>query len=170
MGRRPAGGGRARSARYTKTTTLASSGDAISGNAAIDYAPGAAPPWNIALGLQYSFSALQHDGFVRLDWEYASRNPWLAAVQDPNSSQYNPYSRTLPGIQFASLRLGTNFGNWSVAAFVDNLFDTRTTLNYALVQNDLGNVDANGNPQLRPQQNSFAYRPRTVGINVNFRN
>ena len=27
--------------------------------------------------------ALDHDAFVRADWEYTSRNPWLAPVQDP---------------------------------------------------------------------------------------
>jgi len=43
---------------------------------------GANPPWNISLGPQYSFPIAGRDAFVRLDWEYASRNPWLSSLQD----------------------------------------------------------------------------------------
>jgi iron complex outermembrane recepter protein len=152
------------SARYTKDTPKASSGDAISGEAGINYSPGTNPPWNAAVGAQYNFSAAAHDAFVRFDWEYASRNPWLAAVQNPNNAtQFNPYSYTLPSTKFASLRFGVTLGGWAVAAFVDNLFDTRTTLNYALVQNDPGN------PALNPQENRFTYRPRTFGLTAAYR-
>ena len=41
------------------------------------------PPWTVALGVEYNFKLGQRDAFVRADWEYESRNPWLAAVQDP---------------------------------------------------------------------------------------
>ena len=56
--------------------------------------PGTNPPWSIAIGPQYNFRAFEHDAFVRADWEYTSRNPWLAPVQDPRSSQYDPVTRT----------------------------------------------------------------------------
>ena len=141
-------------------------GDAISGEAAINYSPGTNPPWNVAVGPQYKFQALGHDAFVRADWEYSSRNPWKAAVQDPTTSQYDPYSYTLPATSFTSLRAGVSFSGWQLAAFVDNLFDSHTTLNYALGQNDAYNP--NGSPT--PQQNAYTYRPRTVGITATFRN
>jgi iron complex outermembrane receptor protein len=162
------------SARYTASTPpprprLASAGDAISGEAAIDYAPGTNPPWTVALGTQYNFTAAGHDSFVRLDWEYASRNNWLAAVQDPASVQYQFNSYGLSATTFASLRAGVTLGNVSVAAFVDNLFDSHTITTYAL-----GQVDAN-NPAFSPtgpwsvQQNAFSFRPRTVGITATYR-
>ncbi len=48
------------SARFTKTSkgNLAMAGDAISGEAAINYAPGTNPPWTVAIGPQYSFKAI----------------------------------------------------------------------------------------------------------------
>ena len=121
-------------ARFTASTTapnplpagwqpLVTKGDAISGEAAINYSPGTNPPWNVAVGPQYKFQALGHDAFV-------------------------------------------SFSGWQLAAFVDNLFDSHTTLNYALGQNDAYNP--NGSPT--PQQNAYTYRPRTVGITATFRN
>ena len=149
------------SARYSKSSSIVTAGNAIAGEAAINFSPGTNPPWNVAVGPQYSFPIAGHDAFVRLDWEYASRNPWLAAVQDPqNTSQYNPFSYTLPGTSFTSMRAGIKLGDWQVAAFVDNLFDSHPVLNYALVQND--NNNPGGRPP--PQENDFTFRPRTVGI------
>ena len=64
---------------------LASRGDAISGQAAINYAPGTNAPFTTALGAQYNFQLASHDAYIRGDWEYEARNHWLAAVQDPNN-------------------------------------------------------------------------------------
>lgn len=149
------------SARYSKSTGVSTAGDAVSGSAAINYSPGTSAPWTAAVGPQYTFPVAGRDAFVRLDWEYTSRNPWLASVQDPaNVTQFNQYSYTLPATSFMSLRGGVKLGNWQVSAFVDNLLDAHPVLNYALVQNDYNNP--NGPPA--PQQNAFTYRPRTVGI------
>ncbi len=165
-------------ARYSKTSVsptsaLAQAGDAISGEAAINYSPGTNAPWNVATGAQYNFTAAGFDSFVRFDWEYASRNPWLAAVQDPaNTTQFNPNSTTLPATSFASLRAGVNLRSWSVNMFVDNLFDSRTTLNYALVQTDINapSYAANTPPLATSvQQNRFTFRPRTIGITATYR-
>jgi iron complex outermembrane recepter protein len=161
------------SARFTKTSTgnLSENGDAISGEAAINYSPGTNPPWSIAVGPQYDFKAFEHDAFVRADWEYTSRNPWLAPVQDPNSSQFNPNSYTLPSTSFTSLRAGVKLGSWQVSLFCDNLFDSHTVLNYAQVQLDSFNPSyiANPNAPTSVQQNNFTYRPRTIGITGTFK-
>ena len=162
-------------ARFTKNSphaNLAAAGDAISGEAAINYAPGTNPPWNIAIGPQYKFQAMGHEAFVRVDWEYASRNPWLAAVQDPTTNQYDPFSYTLPATRFTSLRGGVSFGSWQVSAFVDNLFDSHTTLNYALGQNDYNYPSLPGalpGPPAGPQQNAYTFRPRTIGLTATMR-
>ena len=161
------------SARFTKTSlgNRAVNGDAISGEAAINYSPGTNPPWTIAVGPQYDFRAFDHDAFVRADWEYTSRNPWLAPVQDQNSSQFNPNAFTLPATSFTSLRAGVKLGNWQVSAFCDNLFDSHTLLNYAQVQLDAFNPSYIANPTAPTsvQQNNFTYRPRTFGITATFR-
>jgi outer membrane receptor protein involved in Fe transport len=154
-------------ARYTKDSFASSNGDAISGEAAINYSPGTNAPWNIAVGPQYSFPVAGHDAFVRLDWEYTSRNPWLASVQDPNNeNQYNQgYSYTLPATSFTSLRAGVKLGSWQISAFVDNLFDTHTITNYALGQLDYNNPSG----PVSPQENDFTFRPRTFGVTATFR-
>ena len=163
------------SARYVKDSRggLALSGDAISGEAAINYSPGTNAPWTVAIGPQYSFAVAGHDAFVRLDWEYSSRNPWLAAVQDPASAQYNPNSTTLPATTFASLRGGMTFGNLQLALFVDNLMNTHTITNYAQVQWDANNpayYNAGGMPMPSSvQQNNYTYRPRTIGLTATFK-
>ena len=156
-------------ARFKKDATLdpsnpplVRSGDAIAGNAAINFAPGLNPPWTVSLGAEYRFKPLQHDAFVRLDWEYESMNPWPSPLQDPGTSQYNPATYTLGGQKFASLRAGVNLGDWLVSAFIDNLFDSKATTNYALSQADTYN------PVYSPtvQENRFTFRPRTAGVTV----
>jgi outer membrane receptor protein involved in Fe transport len=161
------------SARFTKNSAggLSLAGDAISGEAAINYSPGTNPPWSLAVGPQYDFKAFEHEAFVRADWEYSSRNPWLAPVQDPNSAQYNPNAYTLPATSFTSLRAGVKLGGWQVSLFCDNLFDSHTLLNYAQVQLDSFNPSylANPNAPTSVQQNNFTYRPRTIGITGTFK-
>jgi hypothetical protein len=112
---------------------------------------------------------VDHDAFVRLDWEYASRNPWLAAVQDPRSSQYNSNSFTLPSTSFFSLRAGVKLGGFQVSAFCDNLLDSHTLINYAQVQPDTYNPSYNPNLPNSVQQNDFTFRPRTIGVTVTYR-
>ena len=156
-------------ARFTADSLggLALRGEAIAGNAAINYAPGTSPPWSIAAGPQYAFKAFEHDAFVRLDWEYTSRNPWLAPVQDPrNSAQYEyGYSYTLPSTSFTSARAGMKFGNWNISAFCDNLFDAHPVVNYAQTQVD--GFNPSGPPT--PQENDFTFRPRTFGVTATFK-
>ncbi len=161
------------SARYTANSTppaagalpLALNGDAISGQAAIDYAPGTNPPWTVSVGPEYRFSIAQHDAFVRLDYTYESRNPWLAAVQDPGSSQYIPGSYTLPATNFLTLRAGINIGEWQISPFIDNVLNTHTVTNFALGQLDPYNPA--GSPS--QQQNAYTFRPFTAGVTVTWR-
>jgi iron complex outermembrane recepter protein len=134
-------------------------GDAITGQEGINYAPGTTPPWTVAVGLQYNFKLAARDTFVRADWQYESRSPWLAAVQDPNAGAvYNSgFSYTYPSTKFASLRAGMSFGDLQLTAFCDNLFDSHTTTNYILGQTDA---------TFTPQQNTYTYRPRTFGLTL----
>jgi hypothetical protein len=106
-----------------------------------------------------------------MDWQYAARNNWLAGVQDPATVQYSPETYTLPSTSFASARGGLNFGNWQVAVFCDNLFDSRTTINYQLSQADANSpaYAANPNAVQSVQENTYTWRPRTIGITATFR-
>jgi outer membrane receptor protein involved in Fe transport len=167
-------------ARFTKDSPLVNSvgqplvrsGNAISGQAAINGAPGTTPPWDIALGAEYRFHPWQHEAFVRVDWTYQSKNPWLAAIQDPKTAQYvvgqTPAVYTPPATSFTSLRAGVTLGDWQVSAFMDNVFDSHTVLNYQMSQFD-SYAYALGIPAPTVQQNQYTYRPRTVGITAIWR-
>ena len=139
----------------------ASDGNAISGQAAIDYAPGTNPPFTVALGAEYGFQLAQHDAFARADWTYQSRNPWPSYLQDPrNAATYNPFTYTLPSTSFTTVRAGIYLGEWQISLFVDNLFGSARVTNYALGQ-------PSGAPTV--QENDYTYRPRTFGINANWK-
>ena len=158
---------------------LALDGDAISGQEATEYAPGTNPPWTIAIGPQYDFKLADKKAFVRADFTFESRNPWLAAVQDPRSLQCNGpaaspaqaaaglycssvYSYTLPSHSELQMRAGVNLGNWLVAVFCENCLNSHTVLDYQLGQLDPYNPA--GSPT--PQQNQYTYRPLTVGVSA----
>jgi Outer membrane receptor proteins, mostly Fe transport len=150
----------------TPCSPLANDGDAISGQASINLSPGLNAPWTVAFGAQYAFTVASQPAFVRLDYQYASRNDWPATLQDPNSSQYNPDTYTLPETNFVQLRGGVTLGNWSLALFVDNLFDSHTVVNYQLTQRDPYTGDY---PAPTPQENRYTFRPRTIGLTASFR-
>jgi hypothetical protein len=168
-------------ARYTQAAcppggcsygVLANVGDAISGEASTEFSPGLNPPWTASLGLEFGFKAADHPAYLRLDYEYEARNNWLAALQDPNSLQFNPLqgsttvssTYTLPGTVFASLRAGLSLNAWSLALFVDNLFDSHAVTNYQLAQQDAYNPTP---PTV--QQNAYTFRPRTFGLTATYR-
>src|SRR5262249_10851816 len=74
--------------------------------------PGA--PFTFSVGAEYKFTLLEHESFVRMDFEYQSRNHWPSARQDANTAQYSPFNYTLSATKFASARAGMKFGGWSV--------------------------------------------------------
>jgi outer membrane receptor protein involved in Fe transport len=160
------------SLRNSAGLPLVRDGDAISGQAAINSSPGTNPPWTVALGAEYRFHPMQHEAFVRVDWEYQSKNPWLAALQDPNTAQFIPSqvpaSYSLPATSLTSLRAGLVLGDWQVSGFVDNLFDSRTIVNYSLGQTDTY-AAALGAAVPTTQQNVYSLHPRTVGLTATWR-
>jgi len=157
-------------ARYTKDSRLVPSeeppvvrsGDAITGQSA---QPGA--PYTATIGLEYKFSVLDHESFIRVDDEYEGRAKWPSPGQDgtpavPNTQQYDSANYVLSSTNFASARAGMNFGGFQVAAFVDNLADTHTVTNYNWT------IDYGGGPASRLQR-QFTFRPRTVGLSFTYR-
>ena len=117
------------------------------------------PPWTVSLGLQYNFKLADRDTFLRADWEYQSRSPWLANVQDPKAGAvyFYGYSYTYPSTKYTSLRAGMSFGDVQLTAFCENLFDAHPVTNYILGQTD---------GSFSPQQNTYTFRPRTFGLNL----
>jgi iron complex outermembrane receptor protein len=152
-------------ARYTQesrlspgeTKPIVANGDAVTGQSG---QPGA--PATASIGLEYRFNVFSHQSFVRADYEYEGRAKWASPQQDPMSQQYDSANYVLSSTSFASLRSGMTFGEWQVAAFVDNLTDTHAVTNY----------EWSINPQVAGTsrlQRDFTFRPRTVGLSLTYR-
>ena len=166
-------------ARFVKDSknNLALNGDAISGQEAINGAPGTSPPWTVSAGAQYNFKLGERDAFARLDYEFTSRNPWLAPVQDPNSKQYTQntlynISPSLPSTRFLQFRSGMTLGDWQVSLFVDNVLNSHPVTNYERVFTDSYNPAQFTTPPTAvpgPQYNYYTFRPLTVGLSATFR-
>ena len=162
------------SARYTSdslpsstsppgTTPIVAKGDAISGQAGGDTGIAGAP-WTVSAGLQYAFTAFGHESFARLDYQYQAKARWPTAAQDPNTSQYDPFMYTPAATSFVSARLGSSFGRWNAAAFIDNLFDTHTTFDYSHTV-----VDSGAPFTMLPLYRNYTFRPRTLGMTLTYR-
>jgi outer membrane receptor protein involved in Fe transport len=175
-------------ARYTTTTYLGvtptnpvaaaaagiypvvRAGDAIAGPNGIGTGY-SIPPYSISLGAEYKFRPFGYESFVRGDWEYIAGDKWPHPSQDgtpgsPNTSSYDSTALPTERQSFASLRAGTKVGDWAFQAFVDNLTDSHTILNY---NHQTPSTDSNGNLLASPAYRYISYRPRTFGIDVYFR-
>jgi outer membrane receptor protein involved in Fe transport len=163
-------------ARYTTSTYIGpvktglpvvESGDAIAGPNGIGTGY-SIPPYSISVGAQYKFRPFGYESFVRADWEYLAGDKWEHPAQDPNTSSYDPTSLPTERESFVSLRAGTKVGNWGFQAFVDNLTDSHTILNY---NHQTNTYDATGSYLLAsPAYRYITYRPRTFGLDFTFRN
>jgi outer membrane receptor protein involved in Fe transport len=157
------------SARYTQDSRLSpteavpvvANGDAIVAQSSETGAGQPTAPVTVAAGLEYRFSVLAHESFVRVDYEYQGRAKWASAGQDPGTLQFDPANYPLAGTSLTSLRAGMQFGQWSLAAFCDNLTNTHalTDFNWTINPGD-------GSSRL---QREYTFRPRTIGITAIFR-
>jgi len=140
----------------TPSHLIAPAGDAVEGQA---YGP--APPWTVALGAQYDFTALDRKSFVRLDYEYWGHSNKLSPTEDPRTATFVG-AFTTPAYSWVTARAGMTFGNWSVSAFVDNVFNTHPQI---LDSSDAFSVLDPFNPNPPSQLiTSYTLRPRTTGL------
>jgi iron complex outermembrane recepter protein len=156
-------------ARYTQdskfsaaqTSPIVANGDAIAGQSSETGGGRPSPPFTASIGLQYKFTAFDHESFLRADDEYQGRPKWLPPSQDPNTLQFDAAHFTLPATNFLSLRGGMNFGEFSVETFIDNLTDTHALTDY--------NFTINYGPGNNRLRRDFTFRPRTFGVTFIYR-
>ena len=132
---------------------------AAKGNAIVGQGGQPGAPVTASLGLEYKFEAFGHESFVRGDWEYQGKAKWASPGQDPGSLQYDPANYILPSTNFVTARFGVEAGDWQIALFVDNLFDTRTVTNYNW-------TIASAPTRL---ERDWTYRPRTIGLTFTYK-
>lgn len=114
-------------------------------------------PWTVALGAEYDFSAFGRDGFIRADYEFASRDDRLTPQRQPGSGTYDPHLVPDPATNFVSMRAGTTIGDWDFALFMENVLDAHPQL------------DLNHQDQYTELYEATTFRPRTTGIAINYR-
>jgi iron complex outermembrane receptor protein len=141
------------------------------------------PPWTATLGAEYKFAVLEHESFLRLDYEYIAADKYNHSTLEgtpasvaadgtvtswvPRTSTYDPVAFPQGRQSFASARLGTNLGDWAVSLFVDNLTDSHTIINYNH-QTDFKD-STTGVLFASPAFRYITYRPRTFGLTVTLR-
>jgi len=148
---------------------LVVAGDAVAGPNGIGTGY-SIPPYQGAVGLEYKFKVAEQEAFLRGDYEYKAGDKWKDAAEDPRTSGYDPTSFPLGAQKFASLRAGTNIGDWALSLFCDNVTDSHTILNF----NHQTNSYDTSPPSIAgllasPAYRYISYRPRTFGITVTFR-
>jgi iron complex outermembrane recepter protein len=165
-------------ARYSTTalpgplsnTPLVASGDAITGRSG-----NPAAPWTMTLGVEYRFLVGGRDSYMRVDAEHYTKNNRPTAAEDPATVQFGtcstltgsqiPCTITPPAFTFVSARLGTQLGDWSVSAFVDNLLNAHPVLDYNYQPTD----GFGPQPAASPLYRYITYRPRTIGLTLTYR-
>ncbi len=116
------------------------------------------PPWTVTLGAQYDFTLYDRAGYVRADYEYNSQRTKPIAAEDPvATASFDPGLVPNPATTQVSARAGMNFGKMDLALFVENLFDAHPQL-------DLQHEDS-GTALFE----AATFRPRTVGLSINFK-
>jgi outer membrane receptor protein involved in Fe transport len=112
---------------------------------------------------------------VRADYQYEGRAKWLPAKQfgDPATCakytlQFDCANFTLGATNFVTLRGGVTLGGWEVAAFVDNLTDTRALTGYNFTI-DPGVTPPSSVDAANRLRRDFTFRPRTIGLSFTYR-
>jgi outer membrane receptor protein involved in Fe transport len=142
---------------------VAAQGNAIAGQGG---QPGS--PATVSVGLEYKFQVFDHESFVRADYQYQGKGKWNSPSQDSGTLQYDDANYMLPATNFVTARFGMNFGDWQVAAFVDNLFDARTVTNYNYSINP-GTAPEGVNSATTRLERQWTFRPRTIGLTFTYR-
>jgi iron complex outermembrane receptor protein len=139
-------------ARFSKTA-LDANGDVLNVKGdALDLAP-----WTVTVAAQYDFTVLGREGFVRADYEFASKRTAPIPNEDPATAFYDPGLVPNPPTHQVSLRAGVNVGAWDLALYANNLLNSHPVLN--LTHQDSATT----------LYEATTLRPRTIGISANVR-
>ncbi len=149
-----------------KQTILPAPGSQYHTVTAGDALDGSYPTVNAAA--QYAFEIAEHASYFRVDYNYTGRTARGTSFnpqdQDyPNPATNAPYTLFRdPPLHTTNVRLGSQFGNWDISLYSNNLFNAqplllqqRTTVTFAGV--------------LSGQMEAQTLRPRTSGITAVYR-
>lgn len=104
--------------------------------------------WSASLSGEYTFNVLDHDAYVRADYQYQSAQP----ERDPTIYGYDPALLDLGATDIANIRSGVKINGAEVSLFIKNLTNSHDYLSY-------GHDSAKS-----PLFYAKTYTPRTFGI------
>ncbi len=138
-------------AHYTNTGVsagliLAEKGDKLAGS-----------PWTFSLGAQYNTQVMSRDSFIRLDYEFASRESGLTPERDPATTLFDSGLVPEPMTNVVSLRAGMMLNRLNLTLFADNLLNSHPQLNLNHQDSDTLLFEAS------------TLRPRTIGVTATYR-
>ncbi|ODT88337.1 MAG: hypothetical protein ABS78_06860 [Phenylobacterium sp. SCN 70-31] len=106
--------------------------------------------WSASVSGEYTFSVLDHDAYVRADYQYQSHQP----ERDPTIYGYDGTLPDLKSTDIANLRTGVKVKGAEVAVFIRNVLNAHDYLSY-------GHDSARS-----PVFYAKTYTPRTFGISA----
>ena len=117
--------------------------------------PDAGPPWTVALSTEYAMPlAAGYRGYARADFTHTSE--WRRyGDTDSGTTSYDPLLKPIPAYSVLNVRFGTQFDNFDVSLFVENL--TNSAPDLELTHSDYYD----------PQDwQNVTLRPRTYGLTM----
>jgi outer membrane receptor protein involved in Fe transport len=114
-------------------------------------------PWNLTLSGRYDVPlTAQVKGYIWAEDIYRTKNPGPFANQIPGSLGYIPALRPNPATNMMNLRVGAVQGKMETSLFINNVINSLPKLNKY--------VDYSASPVI----DYSTFRPRTVGVNVDY--
>jgi hypothetical protein len=118
-------------------------------------------PWVITATTEYGFPvAAGHNGYVRVDDEYHSKNPGPYAALVTTNVAYNPAFIPNPSTNILNLHVGETWDRWDVSLYAKNLFNSHPLL-FNQQQYTVQNLAGPGA--------AITFRPLTTGVTAEYR-
>jgi outer membrane receptor protein involved in Fe transport len=116
--------------------------------------PLGAPKWQYNIGAQYDAEVMgRYNAYVRADYQYSGT--YLAGTL-PGLTGYDPLTAKGRQTHFMTARAGVNVGKMDAAIFVNNLTNSQNYLTFA-------------HGQSSPLTTGSSFRPREIGVQLNYR-
>jgi outer membrane receptor protein involved in Fe transport len=143
-------------ARYSQTVIAGTSGQGAPIVTKGDYL--STTPWNFTFAADYKFSGFEDKKpYLHADYQLNTRQAGQTTAQDPNNGGYDPNAIDMPETKIMAMRAGARWNGWDTSVFVNNLFNSEPELVH---QHDL---------VTSPLYFDRTWRPRTIGLTVNYR-
>ena len=143
-------------ARYSQTVVAGTSGAGAPIVSKGDYL--STTPWSFTLAADYKVPGFDDmKPYLHADYQFNTRQQGQTPGQDLNNGGYDPNAIDMPETKIMALRAGARWNGWDGSLFVNNLFNSEPELVH---QHDT---------VASPLYFDRSWRPRTIGLTVNYR-